>query len=73
MTLKIKDKKLFGQNCILDNFILRENLNNRGPFVDKGSGSGIFPDPDPQHWILQLCSTLSKYVIVVFIHKTFVY
>ena len=33
MTLKIKDKKLFARNCILD-------LNYRGLFVDKGSGSG---------------------------------
>ena len=60
MTLKIKDKKLFGRNCILDNFISRENLNYRGLFVDEGSD--IFPDPDPadpkrpdpapvpQHW-----------------------
>ena len=24
-----------------------EHLNYRGLFVDKGSGSGIFPDPDP--------------------------
>ena len=24
MTLKIKDKKLFGRNCILDNFITRK-------------------------------------------------
>ena len=40
-----------------------ENLNYRDLFVDKGSGSGIFPDPDPgdpnrpdpdpdpQHWL----------------------
>ena len=64
MTLKIKDKKLFGRNGILDNFIQRENLNYRGLFEDKGSGSGIFldpdpdpddpkiPDPDPQHWYI---------------------
>ena len=37
---KIKDKKLYGQNCILDNFIQRENLNYRGLFVEKGSESG---------------------------------
>ena len=54
MTLKIKDKKLFGRTCLLDNFISRENLNYRGLFVYKGSGSGIFPDPDPdpQHCII---------------------
>ena len=46
MTLKIQDKKLLGRNCILDNFIYRENLNHRGLFVDKGSGSGIFADID---------------------------
>ena len=61
MTLKINRKILFGRNCILDNFIQRENLNYRGLFVDKGSGSGsgIFPDPggpkrpdpDSQHCI----------------------
>ena len=60
MTLKIKDNKLFGRKCILDNFISREILNYKGLFVYKGSGSGIFPDPDPgdpkrpdpdpQHW-----------------------
>ena len=49
MTLKIKDKKLFGRNRIFDNFIWRENLNYRGLFVDTGSGSDIFPDPgDPK-------------------------
>ena len=48
MTLKIKDKKkLFGRSCILDNFISRENLNYKSLFAYKGSGSGIFPDPDP--------------------------
>ena len=63
ITLKIKDKKLFGRNCILNNLIKSENLNYRGLFVAKGSGSGygIFPDPDPgdpnrpdpdpQHWL----------------------
>ena len=62
MTLKIKDKKLFGRNCNLDNFTWREILNFRVLFVDKGSrsGSGIFPDPGdpkrpdpdrPQHWV----------------------
>ena len=25
-------------------------MNYRGLFVDNGFGSGIFPDPDPQHW-----------------------
>ena len=60
MTLKIEDKQSFGRNCILDNFIWRENLTYMGLFVDKGSGSGIFPDPGdpkrpgpdpvPQHW-----------------------
>ena len=46
LTLKIKDYKLFWRNCILDNFIQRENKNYRGLFVDKGSRSGR---PDPQH------------------------
>ena len=64
MTIKIKDKKLLGLKCILDNCIQREYLNYRGLFVDKGSRFGIFPDPDPgdpkrpdsdpdpQHWII---------------------
>ena len=30
-------------------FRIRENLNYKGIFVDKGSGSGFFPDPgDPK-------------------------
>ena len=47
MTLKIKDKKLFGRNSILDNFIQGENFNYTGLLVDKGSGSGTFHVPDP--------------------------
>ena len=39
MTLKIKDKKILGRNCISDNFIQRENLNLLSLLVD--------PDPDP--------------------------
>ena len=80
MALKIKDKKLYGRNCILNNFITRENLNYRDLFVDKQSGSGsvIFPDPDPgdpkrpdsdpQHWFLimdfavQICCLLTGLV-----------
>ena len=46
MALKIKYKKLFRRKCILDNFILPENINHRGLYVDKESGSGIFQDPD---------------------------
>ena len=40
MTLKIKDKKLFGRNCILDSFITRK-------FEFHGVFLCIFPDPDP--------------------------
>ena len=47
MTLKIKGKKLYGRNCLLDKFIWRENLKYSGLFVDKRSGAGIFSDPDP--------------------------
>ena len=65
MTLIIKDKKLFGQNCILDNFIYRENLNYRVFFwikdpepifsririhVTQKDRIRLDPDPDPQHW-----------------------
>ena len=51
MTLKIKDKFFFGRNCILDNFIKRENLNYRGLFEDPGDQKRPDPDsdPDPQH------------------------
>ena len=47
LTLKIKDKKYSERNCILHNFIKRENKNYKGIFVDRGSGSVFFPDPDP--------------------------
>ena len=63
MTLKIKDdKKNYLDETVFQTILKRENLNNMGLFVDKGSGSGpgIFwdpdpgdpkrPDPDPQHW-----------------------
>ena len=43
MTFKIKFKKLFGRNCILDNFISRENLNYRG--LDPDLGDPNRPDP----------------------------
>ena len=47
MTHKVKDKKkLFGRNVISDNFIKRKNLNYRGLYEDKESGSSIFSDPD---------------------------
>ena len=42
MTLKIKVLKK-----IWTKLYKRENLNYGGIFVDKGSGSGIFPDTDP--------------------------
>ena len=38
MTLKIKDKKIFERNCILDNFITRK-FELQDLFVDKGSGT----------------------------------
>ena len=41
MTLKIKDKKLFRK------FYLTRKFELQVFFVNKGSGSGIFPDPDP--------------------------
>ena len=45
LSTKIKDKKLFKQNCISENFITRK-FELQVFFVDKGSGFGIFPDPD---------------------------
>ena len=41
MTLRIKDNTVFRQ------FVLTRKFELQGYFVDKGSGSGIFPDPDP--------------------------
>ena len=38
--VNIKDKKLFSQNCIIDNFIYRENLNYSSLFVERESTSG---------------------------------
>ena len=42
MTLKIKDKKI-----ILTKLYFFLNFMTRKFVMDKGSGSGIFPDPDP--------------------------
>ena len=46
----------------------------QGSFVDKGSGSGIFPDldpvdpkrpdPDPQHWLFECASKICYSKIV---------
>ena len=56
MTFKIKDKKLLGRNCILDNFITRK-FELQGSFfwiTDPDPGDSkkdrIRPDSDPQHW-----------------------
>ena len=62
MILKIKDKKLFGRNCILDNFITRK-FDLQGVFlwlqdpdpdpvfsrIRVTQKDRIRPDPDPQH------------------------
>ena len=57
MTLKSKIKNYF-EETVLNNFIQWENYNYKVLFVNKGSGSSIFPDPDdpkrpdpdPHHW-----------------------
>ena len=47
MTLKIKGKNIIWTKLYFRQFMSRENLNYRSLFVYKGTGSGIFPDPDP--------------------------
>ena len=50
MTIKIKDKKIIYTKLYfrqLKKIEKLENLNYRGLFVNKGSGSGIFPDQYP--------------------------
>ena len=52
MTLKIKDKKLFGRNFILYNFITRK-FGLQGVVLwikDPDPGPGDPKRPDPQHW-----------------------
>ena len=47
MTHKIKDKKIIWTQLYFRQFYLTRKFELHGSFVDKGSGSGIFPDPDP--------------------------
>ena len=47
MTHKIKDKKIIWTKLYFRQFYLTRKFELQGSFVDKGSGSGIFPDPDP--------------------------
>ena len=46
MTLKIKDKKIILTKLYFRQFYITRKLELQGFFVNKGSGSGIFPDPD---------------------------
>ena len=48
MTLYIKDKNYFDET-VFQKILYNEKVsqNDKGLFVDKGSGSGIFPDPNP--------------------------
>ena len=47
MPLKIKDKKILWTKLYFRQFYNEQIWITWGLFVDKGSGSGIFPDPDP--------------------------
>ena len=49
MTFKIKDNKIILTKLYLRQFYIMRKLELQESYVDKGSGSGIFPDPDPQH------------------------
>ena len=46
MPLKIKDKKILWTKLCFRQFYNEKIRITWGLFVDKGSGSGIFPDPD---------------------------
>ena len=46
MKLKMKDNKLFGRNCIFRQVYITRKFELQRSFVDKGSGSSIFPDLD---------------------------
>ena len=46
MTLKIKDKFYFDET-VFQTILYNKKFEFQGFFVNKGSGSGIFPDPDP--------------------------
>ena len=49
MTLKMKDKNIIWTKLYFRQFYNKKILITWGLFVDKGSGSGIFPDPgDPK-------------------------
>ena len=49
MKLKIKDKQIIWAKLYFRQFYNHTILITGGLFVDKGSGSGIFQDPDPRH------------------------
>ena len=46
MTLKIKDKTIIWTKFYFKQFYKTRKFELQGSFVDKGSGSGIFPNPD---------------------------
>ena len=47
MTHNNKDNIKYLDETVFQTILKRENLNYGGLSVDKGSGSGIFPDPNP--------------------------
>ena len=49
MTLKIKDKKNYLEETVFRHIYITRKFELQGSFVDKESGSGIFPDPDPSN------------------------
>ena len=46
MTLKIKDKKIILTKLLFRQLYVTRKFELQGSFCVKGSGSGIFPDPD---------------------------
>ena len=73
MTLKIKDKKKFGRNCIEDNIVNKKIciegvcllVKDPDPFFT-GYGSGGPKRPDPQHFISVHIFIHSKYPNIIF-------
>ena len=67
MTLKIKNKKLFWQNCILDNFILWENLSYRGLLSIKDPGDPKRPDPTvfSVNTDREICKTFKSFEVIL--------
>ena len=54
MILKIKVKKIIWTKLYFRQFYITRKFELQVSFVDKGSGSGIFPDPDPVFFLIRI-------------------